>query len=398
MNHTKTGSGGETSASAGVPLVDLRPQHWSLQSKIIVALREVFATSAFVLGPNVSAFEAEMAQFCGVSHAIGVASGTDALTLSLMALGISPGDEVLVPSFTYTATAAGVCHMGATPVFVDSLPDGFNLDPADAERRITPRTRAIIPVHLYGEAAPMGDILALAQAHNLRVVEDVAQAAGGKWQGRRLGSLGDTGCFSFYPTKNLAACGDAGMVTTNDAELASRIRLLRTQADASVLGGKKYHHPTVGFNSRLDEIQAAILRVKLPHLDSWNRARCSHAQTYGEQLKDTGLVLPSVSSDGSHVFGVYTLRCAHRDALRAHLQGQGIGTVTYYPLPLHLQEAYAYLGYKQGDLPVCEQLAQEVLSIPVYPELTPEQLAVVTGAIFEFLGERDHLIIQETAS
>jgi len=398
MNHTKTGSGGETSASAGVPLVDLRPQHWSLQSKIIVALREVFATSAFVLGPNVSAFEAEMAQFCGVAHAIGVASGTDALTLSLMALGISPGDEVLVPSFTYTATAAGVCHMGATPVFVDSLPDGFNLDPADAERRITPRTRAIIPVHLYGEAAPMGDILALAKAHHLRVVEDVAQAAGAKWQGKRLGSLGDTGCFSFYPTKNLAACGDAGMVTTNDAELANRIRLLRTQADASVLGGKKYHHPTVGFNSRLDEIQAAILRVKLPHLDSWNRARGSHAQAYGDLLKDTGLVLPAVSHDGSHVFCLYTIRYAQRDALRAQLRAQGIGSDTYYPLPLHLQEAYVHLGYQPGDLPVCEQLAKEVLSIPIYPDLAPEQIAVVTGAIFEFLGERDHLIIQETAS
>jgi len=398
MNHTKTGSGGEATASAGVPLVDLRPQHWSLQSKIIVALREVFATSAFVLGPNVSAFEAEMAQFCGVAHAIGVASGTDALTLSLMALGISPGDEVLVPSFTYTATAAGVCHMGATPVFVDSLPDGFNLDPVDAERRITLRTRAIIPVHLYGEAAPMSDILALAQAHHLRVVEDVAQAAGGKWQGRRLGSLGDTGGFSFYPTKNLAACGDAGMVTTNDAELANRIRLLRTQADASVLGGKKYHHPTVGFNSRLDEIQAAILRVKLPHLDAWNRARGSHAQAYGDLLKDTGLVLPAVSHDGSHVFCLYTIRCAQREALRAHLRAQGIGSDTYYPLPLHLQEAYAHLGYQPGDLPVCEQLAKEVLSIPIYPDLAPEQIAVVTGAIFEFLGERDHLIIQETAS
>jgi len=399
MNHTKPNSGGEPAASAGVPLVDLRPQHWSLQSKIIVALREVFANpSGFILGPNVKAFEAEMAAFLGVNHAIGVASGTDALTLSLMALGISPGDEVLVPSFTYTATAAGVCHMGAIPVFVDSLPGGFNLDPSDAERRITPRTRAIIPVHLYGEAAPMGDLLALANAHRLRVVEDVAQAAGGKWQGKRLGSLGDTGCFSFYPTKNLAACGDAGMVTTNDAELADRIRLLRAQADASVLGGKKYHHPTVGFNSRLDEIQAAILRVKLPHLDSWNRARCSHAQTYGEQLKDTGLMLPSVSRDGSHVYGVYTLRSALRDALRTHLQAQGIGTVTYYPLPLHLQEAYSYLGYKTGDLPVCEQLAQEVLSLPIYPELTPEQLAVVTGAILEFLDERTHLITQETVS
>jgi len=397
MSQTNTSAGGKV-ASAGVPLVDLRPQHWSLQSKIIVALREVFASSAFVLGPNVSAFEAEMASFLGVNHAIGLASGTDALTLSLMALGIKPGDEVLVPSFTYTATAAGVCHMGARPVFVDSLPGGFNLDPADAERRITPRTRAIIPVHLYGEAAPMGDILALAKANGLRVVEDVAQAAGGKWQGKRLGSLGDTGCFSFYPTKNLAACGDAGMATANDEELARRIRLLRTQADASVLGGKKYHHPTVGFNSRLDEIQAAILRVKLPHLDDWNRARCSHAESYRTLLRDTGLALPTASHEASHVYCLYTLRCAPRDELRAHLRAQGIGTDTYYPLPLHLQEAYAHLGYKPGDLPVCEQLSREVLSIPIYPDLTPEQIAVVAGAILEFLGGRDRLVIQETTS
>lgn len=391
MNHSKAGSG-ETAASAGVPLVDLRPQHWSLQSKIIVALREVFATSRFVLGPNVSAFEAEMAAFCGVADAIGVASGTDALTLSLMALGISPGDEVLVPAFTYTATAAGVCHMGATPVFVDSLPGGFNLDPADAERRITPRTRAIIPVHLYGEAAPMGEVLALAKAHNLRVVEDVAQAAGAKWEGKRLGSLGDTGCFSFYPTKNLAACGDAGMVITDDEDLARRLRLLRNQADAAVLGGKEYHHPTVGFNSRLDEIQAAILRVKLPHLDDWNRARCSHAEAYRAQLRDSGLGLPTASRDGSHVYCLYTLRCKQRDELRAHLRAQGVATRVYYPLPLHLQEAYAHLGYQPGDLPVCEQLAKEVLSIPIYPDLTPEQISVVTGAILEFLGDRNHLI------
>jgi dTDP-4-amino-4,6-dideoxygalactose transaminase len=288
--------------------------------------------------------------------------------------------------------------MGATPVFVDSLPGGFNMDPADAERRITERTRALIPVHLYGEAAPMGDVLALAKQYGLRVVEDCAQAAGARWQGQRLGSLGDTGCFSFYPTKNLAACGDAGLVTVNDEELAGRIRLLRNQADASVLGGKKYHHPTVGFNSRLDEIQAAILRVKLPHLDAWNRARCSHAQAYADQLHGTGLLLPALRSDGSHVYGLFTIRTPQRDALRAHLHTQGIGTDTYYPLPLHLQGAYAHLGYKPGDLPVCEQLANEVLSIPIYPDLTPEQLAVVTGAILEFLGEQEPLIIQETAS
>ncbi len=337
------------------------------------------------MGPNVRAFEEEMARFCEVKHAVGVASGTDALTLSLAALGIEPGDEVLVPSFTYAATAAGVCHLGARPVFVDSLPDGFNLDPADAERRITPRTRAIIPVHLYGEAAPMKEILELAEAHNLYVVEDVAQAAGGRWQGKMLGSLGDTGCFSFYPTKNLAACGDAGMVTTNDDAAAERVRLLRQQADGSVLGGPKYVHPAVGYNSRLDEMQAAILRVKLPHLESWNRFRQRHAGQYRELLRDSGVGLPARSRDGSHVYCLFTVRCAQRDSLRHHLRERGIGTEVYYPLPLHLQEAYRDLGHREGDLPVSEMLCKQVISIPVYPELSSEQVDRVAEAILEFV-------------
>ncbi len=368
-----------------IPLIDLRQQHKFLQHKIYAALRNVFDSSIFVMGPNVRAFEEEMAHFLEVKHAIGVASGTDALHLSMDALGIKSGDEVLVPSFTYAATAAAVCHVGATPVFVDSLPDGFNLDPADAARRVTPRTRAIIPVHLYGEAARMDEVVALARAHNLYIVEDVAQAAGGYWQNQRLGSFGHTGCFSFYPTKNLAACGDAGLVTTNDDNLANRIKLLRQQADASVIGGPKYTHPTVGYNSRLDEMQAAILRVKLPHLDSWNQLRQQHATEYRERLQDSGLLLPEQNSSGSHVYCLYTIRCERRDQLRQWLRENKIGCEVYYPLPLHLQGAYSELGYKEGDLPQAERLSKECLSMPVYPELSRDQIEQVVDVLMTFL-------------
>jgi len=396
MNKAKAGR--RCAPVVEIPLIDLRQQHRALQHKIYAALRHVFDSSVFVMGPNVRSFEEEMSRFLDVKHAIGVASGTDALNLSLDALGIKPGDEVLVPSFTYAATAAAVCHLGATPVFVDSLPDGFNLDPADAARRITPKTKAIIPVHLYGEAAPMGEIMELARAHDLSVVEDVAQAVGGFWKERRLGSLGDTGCFSFYPTKNLAACGDAGMVATNDDELAKRVRLLRQQADASVIGGQKYTHPAVGYNSRLDEIQAAILRVKLPHLDSWNALRQQHSRRYRRRLKDLGLVLPEPSRNGSHVYCLYTIRCERRDELGAWLREHRIGFDAYYPLPLHLQEAYRGLGYQEGDLPNAERLSRECLSIPIYPELTADQVDQVADVIQEFVGNTAAIEEGETVS
>jgi len=396
MNKAKAGR--RCAPVVEIPLIDLRQQHRALQHKIYAALRHVFDSSVFVMGPNVRSFEEEMSRFLDVKHAIGVASGTDALNLSLDALGIKPGDEVLVPSFTYAATAAAVCHLGATPVFVDSLPDGFNLDPADAARRITPKTKAIIPVHLYGEAAPMGEIMELARAHDLSVVEDVAQAVRGFWKERRLGSLGDTGCFSFYPTKNLAACGDAGMVATNDDELAKRVRLLRQQADASVIGGQKYTHPAVGYNSRLDEIQAAILRVKLPHLDSWNALRQQHSRRYRRRLKDLGLVLPEPSRNGSHVYCLYTIRCERRDELGAWLREHRIGFDAYYPLPLHLQEAYRGLGYQEGDLPNAERLSRECLSIPIYPELTADQVDQVADVIQEFVGNTAAIEEGETVS
>jgi len=397
-------NGGNTAPVVEIPLIDLRQQHRALQHRIQAALRSIFDSCVFVMGPHGRALEEEIAHLLEVKHAIGVGSGTDALRLSLAALGVKAGDEVLVPSFTFAATAAAVCHVGATPVFVDSLPDGFNLDPADAARRVTSRTRAIIPVHLYGEAARVDEVLALARAHNLCVVEDVAQAAGGYWQApsaspgtrQRLGTLGHTGCFSFYPTKNLAACGDGGMVTTNDDEIAAKIRLVRNQADASVVGGIKYTHPVVGYNSRLDEIQAAILRVKLPHLDSWNRLRQHHAQRYRHGLKETGVSPPAQPRDGSHVYCLYTVRCGQRDGLRQWLREQKIGTEIYYPRPLHLQEAYHGLGYREGDLPHAERLSKECLSIPVYPELTHQQLDRVTDAIRAFLRGGAEMRAEET--
>jgi len=395
MRKLKTAPGKSRTHRVEIPLIDLRQQHRALHTKIWAALHQVFDSSIFVIGPNVMAFEEEMARFCQVAFATGVASGTDALTLSLAALGIGAGDEVLVPSFTYAATAAAVCHLGAKLVFVDSLPDGCTIDPADAVRGITKKTRAIIPVHLYGEAAQMGEIMALARAHSLYVVEDVAQAAGGRWGEHRLGAIGNAGCFSFYPTKNLSACGDGGLVVTNDAKIAAQVRLLRQQADASVLGGPKYHHPAVGYNSRLDEMQAAILRVKLPHLESWNRLRSQHARRYRRLLKHAAIGLPAPDHDGSHVYCLFTLRCAQRDELRRHLWEHGIGSEVYYPVPLHLQEAYRELGYKEGDFPIAERLAKEVLSIPVYPELTNEKIDRVAKAILEFLGEKGAESLEE---
>lgn len=395
---TKPNSGYGGAPAAEIPLIDLRQQHQALQHKIHAAMRQVFGSSVFVMGPNVRAFEEEMKAFLGVKHAIAVASGTDALNLSLDALGLKPDDEVLVPSFTYAATSAAVSHLNAKPVFVDAEPDGFNLDPEDATRRITERTKAIIPVHLYGETARMEAILDLARQHDLYVVEDVAQAVGGMWDGRRLGSLGHTGCFSFYPTKNLAACGDAGMVTTNDDALADRLRLLRMQGDASVIGGMKYTHPTVGYNSRLDEIQAAILRVKLPYLDRWNRYRAEHAGHYRRRLQDAHISLPAPADDHGHVYCLFTIRCQQRDELRRFLREQRIGCEVYYPLPLHLQEAYRELGYQEGDLPNAERLSQECLSIPIYPELTPEQVDSVADNILEFVGRRNEIQAEETVS
>jgi dTDP-4-amino-4,6-dideoxygalactose transaminase len=316
-----------------------------------------------------------------LAHGIGVASGTDALILALRACGVQAGDEVLLPAFTFVATGSAVSALGAKPVFADIRPETYNLDPAEFARRVTPRTRAIVVVHLYGLPADMDPILAFAKARGLPVIEDNAQAIGASYRGVRTGSLGEAACFSFYPTKNLGACGDAGLVTTNSAELAARIRTLRNHGQSG-----KYLSTEPGWNSRLDEIQAAILRVKLRHLSNWQRARQANAAEYTRLLNQIpGVMPPAVPEGFEHVFHQYTIRIERRDALQQFLSERKIGSTVYYPHPLHLQPLYASLGHKPGDFPHAERAAQEVLSLPMYPELRKEQIARVVEAIAEFL-------------
>jgi dTDP-4-amino-4,6-dideoxygalactose transaminase len=345
------------------------------------AVERVLASQQFVRGREGAAFEEEVAQLCNVAHGIGVGSGTDALMLALRACGVTAGDEVILPPFTFVATGSAVSALGAKPVFADIHPNTYNIDPAQLERRVTPRTRAIVVVHLYGLAADMDPIVAFAHAHKLPVVEDSAQAIGARYKSRPTGSLGDVACLSFYPTKNLGACGDAGMVVTNSAELAARIRILRNHGQT-----QKYVSSEPGWNARLDELQAAILRVKLRHLADWQRARQAHAAEYTCQFPQIPGVMPPIAPDGyEHVFHQYTIRVERRDALHAFLTERKIGSAVYYPVPLHLQPLYASLGHKLGDFPHAEHAAQEVLSLPMYPELRASQIARVVESISEFL-------------
>ncbi|HEY6267461.1 MAG TPA: DegT/DnrJ/EryC1/StrS family aminotransferase [Candidatus Acidoferrum sp.] len=364
-----------------VPQLDLAAQYAAIGSEIRTAVERVMASQQFILGREGAALEEEIAKLCGVAHGIGLASGTDALILALRACGVQPGDEVLLPPFTFVATGSAVSALGAKPVFADIRPDTYNLDPSELERRVTLRTRAIIVVHLYGLAADMDPILAFAKARNLPVVEDNAQAIGASYKGCRTGSLGDAACASFYPTKNLGAYGDAGMVVTNSHELAARIRTLRNHGQS-----EKYRSTEPGWNSRLDEIQAAILRVKLRHLSDWQSARQSHAAEYNRLLSQVPGVMPPPAPEGyEHVYHQYTIRIEYRDALQKFLSERRIGSTIYYPHPLHLQPLYASLGHKPGDFPHAERAAQEVLSLPMYPELRNEQIAQVVDAIAEFL-------------
>jgi dTDP-4-amino-4,6-dideoxygalactose transaminase len=370
-----------SSAPDPVPQLDLAAQYAAIGVEIRTAVERVLASQQFVLGREGAALEAEIASLCGIAQGVGVASGTDALILALRACGVRTGDEVLVPTFTFVATGSAVSALGAKPVFADIRPETYNLDPAELERRVTPRTRAILVVHLYGLAADMDPILAFAKARKLPVIEDNAQAIGASYKGRRTGSLGDAACISFYPTKNLGAYGDAGMVVTHSAELAERIRTLRNHGQAA-----KYLSSEPGWNSRLDEIQAAILRVKLRHLSNWQRARQSHAAEYSRLLSQTPGVMPPVAPEGyEHVYHQYTIRIEQRDALRKFLSERKIGSTVYYPHPLHLQPLYASLGHKPGDFPHSERAAQEVLSLPMYPELRQEQIVRVVEAVAEFL-------------
>jgi dTDP-4-amino-4,6-dideoxygalactose transaminase len=364
-----------------VPQFDLTAQYAAIGAEVRAAVERVLASQHFILGREGSALEGEIAGLCGVAHGIGVASGTDALILALRACGVKPGGEVILPAFTFVATCSAVSALGATPVFADIRPDTYNIDPAEIARRSTPLTRAIIIVHLYGLAADMDPILSFARRKNIPVIEDNAQAIGATYKSRRTGSFGDAGCFSFYPTKNLGAYGDAGMILTNSAEIEARIRTLRNHGQTG-----KYVSAEPGWNSRLDEIQAAILRVKLRHLSEWQRARQAHAAEYHRLLSNAPGLAPPITPDGcEHVFHQYTIRLERRDAVQRHLSEQKIGSSVYYPVPLHLQPLYASLGHKRGDFPHSERAAQEVLSLPMYPELRSDQIARVAEAVLESL-------------
>ena len=366
---------GSQYAPTPVPLIDLVAQYQTIEQEVQEAVQAVFANQSFVLGDNVLEFEQEIAKYCDNRHAIGCASGTDALILALMALDIGPGDEVITSPFTFFATASSIHRVGATPVFVDIEPDGFNLDPAQVEAAITERTRAIMPVHLFGQTAEMEPLWRLAVEHKLNIVEDAAQAIGAAYRGRRTGVLGTVACFSFFPTKNLGGAGDGGMVTTDDADLATRLRSLRVHGDVG-----RYEHIEVGLNSRLDALQAAVLQVKLRHLDDWSEARRDNAARYEELFEQYGLTdiatLPPTLPDRTHVYNQYVLRVpgdGRRDALLNSLREQQIGAAVYYPKALHQQTCFASLGYKAGDFPEAERACREVLALPVYAELTNEQ-------------------------
>jgi dTDP-4-amino-4,6-dideoxygalactose transaminase len=364
-----------------VPILDLKAQYASIKEEIQAAIHAVLENQHFILGPEVKALEKEIAEYCGTKYAVGVASGTDALILSLKACGIGPGDEVIVPSFSFIATADAVSLLGATPVFADIQPDTYNIDPAGIERLITPRTKAIIPVHLYGQAADMDPLLSLARTHNLKIVEDTAQAIGATYKGRRVAGIGDIGCISFFPSKNLGGYGDGGMVVTNSEEMHRHLVSLR--AHGSI---KKYFSEEQGWNSRLDELQAGILRVKLRYLDQWSSGRRKVADRYDELLAGLSEVItPARNGFGDHVFHQYTVRVPHRDALQKQLAMAGVTTMVYYPTPMHLQPIYATLGYREGDLPVTEAACQQVFSLPMFPELQSEQIEYVVDSLRQAL-------------
>jgi dTDP-4-amino-4,6-dideoxygalactose transaminase len=367
-----------------VPLIDLQAQYHSIRDTVRQAVDRVFETQQFVMGPEVAALEKEVAAYCQTTEAIGCASGSDALLLALMALNVSPGDEVITTPFSFFATASAIARLGARPVFVDINPVTYNLNVDQIPAAITSRTRVVIPVHLYGQCADMDRLLALCHAKDLIVLEDAAQAIGSEDRGRRAGSMGVAGCFSFYPTKNLGAAGDAGIITTSDGDFAARVRRLRVHG-----GLTEYQHVEVGINSRIDAIQAVVLRAKLPHLDDWSNARAQKAEVYSHLLEGAKLNFrlypPFVRSDGRHIFHQYVVRLPeHRDALMEHLKSRQVGTKIYYPIPLHLQECFAYLGYKEGAFPEAEKAARETFALPLYPELTLEQQQYVVNAIQEF--------------
>ena len=385
-----------------VPLLDLKAQFAQIRAEVMPLIERVCASQQFILGEHVRGLEEEIARYCGASAAVGVSSGTDALLLAMMALEIGAGDEVITSPFTFFATAGTIARTGARPVFCDIDPQNFNMSPAAVQAFIDEkcatagghlvnrasggRVKALMPVHLYGQAADMDPLMEIARRHHLRVIEDAAQAIGTEYKNRvRVGSIGDVGCFSFFPSKNLGAFGDAGLCAANDPDLAERMRVLR------VHGGKpKYFHALIGGNFRIDELQAAVLRVKFKYLDGWTQARQRNAAYYDEAFARAGLgarvVTPRAAPGGRHIFNQYVVRVQRRDALKAFLAERGIGTEIYYPLPLHMQQCFAYLGYRSGDFPHSERAAAETLALPVYPELSQEQLAAVVACTAEFFA------------
>jgi dTDP-4-amino-4,6-dideoxygalactose transaminase len=373
--------------SPKVPLLDLHAQYRPLRDEILAAIERVCDSQRFIMGPEIRALEEEMARLLDVRHAIAVSSGTDALLLALMALDIKPGDEVITSTYSFFATAGAIVRLGARPVLVDIDPATFNLVPGLVEAAVTPRTKAMIPVHLFGLAADMDPLLDIAARKHIAVVEDAAQAIGATYKSRLLGGLGAFGCFSFFPSKNLGAFGDAGLVTTNDDGLAKQARLLRTHGMEP-----KYYHHLVGANFRMDALQAAVLRVKAPHLHAWTEGRRANAQRYRSLFRDAGLldrvVLPVEPEDRRHIFNQFVIRTPERDALKAHLDERGIGTEIYYPVPFHLQPCFSDLGHRRGDFPQAEQAAADSLALPIYGELTAAQQEIVVAAVGEFVQRR----------
>ncbi|MDV4155760.1 DegT/DnrJ/EryC1/StrS family aminotransferase [Rhizobium leguminosarum] len=360
-----------------IPFLDIKAQYQSIKGEIDAAVLGVLASGQYVLGDEVAYFEQEFADYCNVKHAIAVNTGTSALHLALLAAGVGPGDEVITVPFTFVATVSASCYTGARPVFVDVEPVTLTMDPAEVEAKITPRTKAIVPVHLYGQMADMDAIEAIAERHGIPVIEDACQAHGAQYKGHRAGSIGLSGCFSFYPGKNLGACGEGGMVVTNDDDQAKTMRMLRDWGQE-----QRYHHLLKGFNYRMDAIQGAILRVKLRHLEAWTEARRTHARRYSSLLAgSTVLTTPVEAADRRHVYHVYAVRSRDRDGLQRLLSAEGIPSGLHYPIPVHLQKAHADLGYQAGDFPVSEAAAREVLSLPIYPEMPVRHVDQVVAAL-----------------
>jgi dTDP-4-amino-4,6-dideoxygalactose transaminase len=364
-----------------IPFLDLKTQFREIEHEVLPMVKEAMENAAFIGGPHVSGFETEFAAFCDSKYGVGVNSGTDALRFALMAAGIGHGDEVITVSHTFIATTEAISQVGAKPVFVDILPDTYNMNPAKIQRAIGPKTKAVIPVHIYGQPADMDLILEMAKKKNLVVIEDACQAHGALYKGKKAGSMGLAGCFSFYPGKNLGAYGEGGAVVTQSEDIANKIRMIRDHGQA-----KKYYHNLEGYNGRLDAIQAGVLRIKLRRLEIWNEARRQNAKYYNELLSTIkGVTIPREADGCRHVYHLYVILVDDRDGLQKYLNDKGIGTGLHYPVPLHLQKAYAHKGYKEGDFPVTESVAKRLLSLPMFPELTKAQIEYIAQTIKEFM-------------